>query len=149
MTELVVTENEPNLAPAVLAKVDQRIGEYIETRDAIAKAKAEFEASIAPLVDLQNKLTGWLQRFMDTNGADSIKSKKGTAYTSTKYTASLADPKAFMDYVISTQDFDLLDRKANVTAVKDHVKEKGALPPGCNLSAIETIGVRRPTAKAT
>jgi hypothetical protein len=54
-----------------------------------------------------------------------------------------------MKYVIDNNLFDLLDRKANVTAVKDHVKEKGALPPGVNLSAIETVGVRRPSAKAS
>ena len=132
----------------VPAKIEQRIAEYIECRDAIKLAKDEFEKSIAPLVELQNILTGRLQRFLETAGATSIKSKFGTCYSSTKYTASLADPKAFMDYVISTNQFDLLDRKANVTAVKDHVTEKGALPPGVNLSAIETVGVRRPTAKA-
>jgi len=138
-----VTVEPATLGSAVQAKVEQRIGQYVECRDAIARAKDEFEKSIAPLVDLQNKLTGWLQRFMETNGATSIKSKQGTCYASTRYTASLADPEAFMKYVISNQQFDLLDRKANVTAVKDHVKEKGALPPGVNLSAIETIGVRR------
>jgi len=131
------------------AKVEQRIGEYIECREAIAAIKEKHEQELAPLVDLQNKLTGWLQRLMDQAGATSIKSEKGTCYTSTKYTASLADPQAFMKYVIETNQFELLDRKANVTAVKDHVKEKGGLPPGCGLSAIETVGVRRPSAKAS
>lgn len=132
-------------APA--KKVDVRIKQYIECREAIKAANEEHEKSIKPLVELQNMLTGWLQKFMGDHGADSVKSEFGTCYTSTKYTASLADPKAFMDYVISTKNFDLLDRKANVTAVKDHVSEKGALPPGVNLSAIETIGVRRVSGK--
>lgn len=144
MPKTDVTETNETQAPV---KVEARIAQYIECRDAIAKAKEEYEKSVAPLVTLQNMLTGWLQRFMDTTGSTSVKSKFGTCYSSTKYTASLADPKAFMDYVISTKQFDLLDRKANVTAVKDHVADKGALPPGVNLSAIETVGVRRPAAK--
>ncbi len=143
-TAVAVTQDAP-----VPATVEKRIAQYIECREAIAAKKAEFEKILTPLVELQNMLTGWLQRYMDSAGATSIKSDAGTCYSSTKYTASLADPKAFMDYVISTSQFDLLDRKANVTAVKDHVKDKGALPPGVNLSAIETVGVRRPTAKAT
>lgn len=143
-TDVALAEDHP-----LKAKVEQRIGEYIACRDAISEAKAIHEKNIAPLVDLQNKLTGWLQRFMDQAGATSIKSKMGTCYSSVKYTASLADPDAFMKYVIANNNFDLLDRKANVTAVRDHVKEKDCLPPGVNLSALETVGVRRPTAKAT
>jgi hypothetical protein len=36
-----------------------------------------------------------------------------------------------------------MDGRANVTAVKDYVKEKGVLPPGCNLNALKSVGVRR------
>jgi hypothetical protein len=71
--------------------------------------------------------------------------KGGTIYTSTRYTASLADPEAFMKFVIETRQFDLLDRKANSTAVKDYVGEHNVLPTGCNLTAMKTLGVRRPT----
>lgn len=124
-------------------KVEQRVAEFIECRDTIKAKKEAFEESIKPLVELQNMLTGWLQQFMETNGADSIKTSAGTCYSKTKYTASLADPEAFMKFVIDTQDFDLLDRKANVTAVKAHVAETGNLPPGVNLSSIKDVGVRR------
>jgi hypothetical protein len=50
-----------------------------------------------------------------------------------------------MRYVIANQKFELLDRRANVTAVKEFVKENKEQPPGCNLSAVETVGVRRPS----
>jgi len=51
-----------------------------------------------------------------------------------------------MDYVTTNKLFDLLDRRANTTAVKAFVKKNNQLPPGCNLSAVETVGVRRPGA---
>ena len=84
---------------------------------------------------------------METAGADNIKTPHGTCYNSTRYTASLADPDAFMTFVRDNNYYDLIDRKANVTACRDHVKEKGALPPGVNLSAIKTVGVRRASGK--
>jgi len=134
-------------APPVSATVDKRVSQYIQVRDAIAKAKEKHEAELKPLVDLQNLLTGWLQEFMDTAGAENVKTSHGTCYQSTRYTASLADPEAFMAFVKSTSQYDLLDRKANVTAVKDYVAEHNTLPPGVNLSAIKTVGVRRATGK--
>lgn len=133
--------------PPVSATVDKRVQQYIEVRDAIKAANEKHEASIKPLVELQNLLTGWMQNFMEQAGADNIKTAHGTCYCTTRYTASLADPEAFMAFVKSTNSFDMLDRKANVTAVKDYVAENNVLPPGVNLSSIKTIGVRRASGK--
>ena len=125
------------------ATVEKRIGQYVAVRDAVQKANDEHEARIKPLVDLRDMLTGWMQKFLEQAGADSVKTAAGTCYSTTRYSASLADPEAFMKFVKSTDNFDLLDRKANVTACKDYVKENGTLPPGVNMSAIKTVGVRR------
>lgn len=138
---------EVAVPPTKQVTVDDRVAQYVRTRDAIKAANEKHEESIRPLVELQNMLTGWLQNFMDTAGAENVKTAHGTCYSSTRYTASLADPEAFMKFVRDTNSFDLLDRKANVTAVKDYVAEKDCLPPGVNLSAIKTVGVRRASGK--
>lgn len=127
--------------------VDMRVEAYIRCRDTIKAKNDEHEKAIAPLVELQNMLTGWLQDFMETAGADSIKTAYGTCYSSTRYTASLADPEAFMKFVQEQGAYDLLDRKANVTAIKEYVAEHNGTPPGVNLSAIKTVGVRRASGK--
>jgi hypothetical protein len=132
-------------APPVDKEVEKRVGQYISIRDRLKEMDDEFEKKRAPLVELQNLLTGWMMQFLETSGADSIKTSAGTCFNSTRYSASLADPKAFMDFVIDQRNWDLLDRKANATAVRDYVAEKGSLPPGVNLSAIRTVNVRRPT----
>ncbi len=123
--------------------VDKRIEQYVAIRDRLKEMKDKYEESCAPLKAMQDQLSGWLQDFLETSGSESIRTKHGTCFASTRYTASLADPQAFMDYVIQNQEFDLLDRKANATAVRAFVEENGNLPPGCNLSALRTVGVRR------
>lgn len=140
-----MTDSVPAVIPAgeTAVAVEKRVGQYIQVRDAIKKLKDQHEEQLKPLVELQNVLTGWLQTCLETSGAEAIKTKAGTCYSTTRYTASLADPEIFMKFVLEKQNFDLLDRKANVTAVKDYVAENGALPPGVNLSAITTVGVRR------
>jgi hypothetical protein len=123
--------------------VDKRVGQYIQLRDKLKEMDKEYEEKRKPLLDLQNVLSGWMMEFLEKTGGTSIKTKLGTVYLSVRYSASLADPEAFMNFVIENQLYDLLDRRANSTACKDYVTEKGNLPPGVNLSALKTVGVRR------
>jgi hypothetical protein len=143
-TQAVVVAPAKETTPAT---VDKRVEQYITIRDRLKEMDAEHEERRKPLVELQNLLTGWMQNFMEQAGADNVKTAHGTCYATTRYTASLADPQVFMDFVITNNAFDLLDRKANTTAVRDYVEEKGGLPPGVNLSSIKTIGVRRASGK--
>ncbi len=129
--------------PVQTEDMERRVAQYVQVRDILARKKAEYEDTIKPLLQIQEELAGRISAFLSANKLENVKTKAGTAYTSVRYTASLADPDLFMRFVIDTQKFDLLDRRANVTAVKDYVKEKNELPPGCNLSAIETVGVQR------
>ncbi len=121
----------------------KRIQQYVALRDHIKKLDEAHEAAKKPFADALNELNGHLQIFLDESGSDSVKTKWGTCYKSTRYTASLLDAQAFMNYVIQNEKFELLDRKANSTAVRAFVEENGGLPPGCNLSALSTVGVRR------
>ena len=125
------------------SNMQKRIKQYIAVRDHIKVIEERHEKELAQWKSDKEKLTGIIQECLIAAGAESIATTEGTAYTTTRYTASLADPKAFMDFVISNKLFDLMDRKANAPAVRDYCAEKGVLPPGVNLSSISTIGVRR------
>ena len=127
--------------------MNKRTMQYIQIRDALKRVDEKYDAERKPLLEIQEKLAGIIRSFMDTNKLDNLKTAAGTCYTSTRYTASLADPQAFMDYVIRTGKFELMDRRANSTAVKDYVGENNHLPAGCSLNAVQTLGVRRPGAK--
>lgn len=144
----MTTELTTSAPPAqVVANIEKRVKQYVAVRDAIKAMKDKHEKELEPMVDIQNVLTGVIQQCLEAVGAESIKTSEGTAYTTTRYTASLADPATFMQFVRDTQNFDLLDRKANAPACRDYVGEHGTLPPGVNLSSISTIGVRRASGK--
>ena len=129
--------------------MEKRVQQYIDVRDALKRVDERWEAERKPLLEIQEALAGRIQQFMDENSLQNLKTKSGTAYVSIKYTASLADPDVFMKFVISTGKFELLDRRANSTAVKDYVAANNELPPGCNLNGISQVGVRRPAKKVT
>lgn len=125
------------------ALVEKRIAQYVKIRDAIKEANDKFAEQMQPMIETQNLLTAWLTQKLETVGAESVKTKAGTVYTTTRYSATLADPQVFMDFVKTNDKFELMDRKANATAVRDFVETTGTLPPGVNLNAIRTVGVRR------
>lgn len=76
-------------------------------------------------------------------GGDSVKTPHGTAYRTTRRSASIADGAVFRQYVIDNENFDLVDWRANAIAVDDFIKENGVQPPGVNFSSTYTVGVRR------
>ena len=121
----------------------KRVGQYVAVRDELKRRKTAYEESIVKLKGVQEELAGILEAALDAANALNVKTEAGTFYRSIKYTASLADPDVFMNFVIANNKFELIDRRANATAVRDYVKGTNQLPPGCNLSAISKIGVRR------
>lgn len=134
--------------PQAETQVDKWVRQYIALRDELKRRNELHDEATREYKDLMAILAGKLQTFLDNTGVDSASTKHGTVYTTTRHTASVSDPKAFMDYVISNQDWDMIERRANCTAAQDYVKEHNAPVPGVTLSSLATVGVRRPTAKS-
>lgn len=138
---------KPPQEPGTLTRFVQH---YVTLRDKRKALKKAFTIEDAKFKDVMDTIEAYLLRHFNANpGLENIKTEAGTAYKSERNTASLQDPALFMDYVIKNQRFDLLDRKANTTAVVAHTKEKGedgevrGLPPGAKLSTMVTVGVHR------
>jgi hypothetical protein len=123
--------------------VNANVEEYIRTRDEIRDIESRHKDELRPYKQKLEELGGVLLEQLQTVGGDGVRTKSGTVYVTEKRSASLADPALFMDYVVQNSAWDLLDRKANVTAVTDYIAEHNAAPPGVNYSAVLTVGVRR------
>ena len=121
-----------------------RVAQYVKLRDLIKIKEKEFKEALDPYKKALEDLNSVLLNHLNQVGANNVNTDNGTVYRTEKKSASLVDPKAFMDYVITNESWDLLDRKANVTAVAEFIKEQGTLPPGVNYSSAFVVGVRRP-----
>ena len=124
--------------------ISVRVAQYVKLRDLIKVKEAEFKEGISPYKKALEDLNAVLLNHLNQVGGNSVNTDAGTVYRTEKKSASLVDPKAFMDYVITNETWDLLDRKANVTAVAEFIKENNTLPPGVNFSSAYVVGVRRP-----
>lgn len=123
--------------------IDTRVDQYIKLRDKIKEIEARHKEELKVYKETLEKLNAVILAHLTQMGGESIRTAAGTAYVTEKKSASLADPQAFMDYVISNEAWDLMDRKANSTAVADFIAEHNAPPPGVNFSTTYVVGVRR------
>ena len=143
MTEATTTASAAPQSETV-EDVAKRVQQYVAVRDRLKEIEDEHQKRRQPLLEIQNLLAGLLQEALQKAGANSIATPSGTCYETTQHSATVADPEAFMQFVIENKAWELLDRKANKTAVRDYATEHaGRLPPGVNLSSIKTVGVRR------
>lgn len=123
--------------------ISKRVDQYVRLRDLIKTKEDEHKAVLKPYKEMLEKLNSVLLDHLNTINGESVRTDTGTVYRTEKKAASLADPDAFMRYVIGSEAWDLLDRKANVTAVADFIEENNAPPPGVNFSTTFIVGVRR------
>jgi phage host-nuclease inhibitor protein Gam len=116
---------------------------YIKMRDKKAEMKADFDASIAPLNEKMEKLEAKLLDVFNKTGMDSVKTEFGTAYATTRSTASIADREVFMDYVKANEEWSLLEARVSKTAVEQFRSIHDNLPPGVNVRTERVVNVRR------
>lgn len=123
--------------------IQKRVEQFIQLRDVIRTRDDDHKKAMAPLRETLEKLNAVLLAYLNDLNMNSANTDAGTVYRTEKKSASIADAEAFMKHVISNGAFDLLDRKANVSAVTDYIESNGVPPPGVNYSKTYVVGVRR------
>ena len=125
------------------AKVEDIVRDYVSIRDSVAEIKARQKAELDPYAQALAKLESQMMTILVDAGVDSMKTPAGTAYRSEKTSVTVADKSAFMDYIQSNGAFDLLDVRANNTAVEGFMAEHQDVPPGVNIRREASVNFRR------
>ena len=122
---------------------DTAINEYINLRDKVAAINAKAKAAAVELKEQMAMLENWMTMKADKEGLKNITTPHGTGYWSTHYRCSVVNPEKFFNYVIGSQRWDLIEKRASKIAVKGEVEETGAPPPGVDFSSIKVFNVKR------
>lgn len=117
---------------------------YMAARDRRAERKAAYQEADASDKMKQDKIEiEFLRRFQD-RGIDSVSIREvGTAYRSTRASATVADWDALLDHIQDNEAWELLERRVNKTAVEQFKAEEQDLPPGVNWSETQVVNFRR------
>lgn len=119
------------------------VEKYVMLRDAKAAATQRFKEKIAKVDEAIGKLEAQLLQQLEATGAESIRTKAGTAYKTVKTSATVADWDAVLSYIVDQGLYNLLERRVSKQAVLEFRQENNDLPPGVNWREELSIGVRR------
>jgi len=117
---------------------------FIRLRDRRSERKAAYDADDAGDKDKQNKIEVEFLRRFDDRGIDNVSSREhGTAYRSTRSSATIADFEAFLEHVKTKEAWELLERRVNKKAAEQFRDVHDDLPPGVNWSETQVVNFRR------
>ena len=123
--------------------MEELVEKYIQLRDKKAEISAAFKAKTAKLDEVIGKIEGvLLQQFMEL-GMESVRTKAGTAYKSTRSSATVADWDNVLDFVRQNDLWNMLEHRVSKQAVEQFKEEHGDLPPGVNWREEVVVNVRR------
>lgn len=126
-------------------KLDALVSHYIALRDRKTKMKAEYDGKVAEIDALLDKIEARLLQTFQESGMDSVKTSAGTAYRSTRTSATIADWDAFWAFVQKNGAFEMLERRCSKVAVEQYKAANEDIPPGVSWREEAVVGVRRPT----
>ncbi len=133
---------------------DGLVDKFVRLRDKIKEIKDKHAAELAPLHEIKEKLEGILLDHLNNVGAENVSTLHGTVHKCRKDSASISDMAMFWNWVVINGEFDMVDRKANVPAVREYIEKQQELakanpsvtpspPPGVNFTTRIEVGVRR------
>jgi len=123
--------------------LEKRTQQYIVLRDKIKSIEEQHKLALKPFKEAQERLENLFFAALNDANVDSMKTAAGTFYKSVQSSASIADSAEFQRFVIGSQAWELLDWRANKTAVAALVDSSGAAPPGVNFNTHIKVNVRR------
>ena len=123
--------------------IEEAVRRYLELRDLKAQLKLNHDEQFRPLDEEMNRIEATFLKHFDEIGIDSMKTKAGTVYTSTRVSVSVADKDALLNYAREHDEWPLIEVRASKQAVEQYVEEHQEPPPGVNIREDRTVNIRR------
>jgi predicted metal-dependent phosphotriesterase family hydrolase len=128
----------------VKPSVDELVTVYIKIRDARDAARKQADEVDADFDEQLDVINQQILEICKETGADSIKTKHGTAIRTVKSRYWTNDWERFYDFMFEHNVPELLERRIHQTNIKQFLGENpDLLPAGLNVDSAYTITVRR------
>lgn len=119
--------------------IDAVVAHYVALRDRKAEIEARHKEELAPINRDMEQIEKALLLLMQRQGVESVRTPHGTPYISTLTSTRVSDWDAFLDHVLETENFDLLERRVSKTAFL----AGGSQAPGVEVATSLRVNIRR------
>ena len=126
-----------------LFNLETLVMKYRDLRDKKKEVQDSIKESVAQINEAMEQLENVILNHLNTIGADSMKTKSGTAYKSTRTSYTVKDPALFREWIAENARFDLLETRVSKEAIENLIETGATLPPGLGISSDITLNVRK------
>lgn len=120
------------------------VEKFITIREKKSQLKAEYEANVAKYDAVAEKIEAMLLKHFSEQGVDSVKTPAGTAYTTIRSAATIADWDQYRAWLAQQEDpYVFLERRVSKNAVETYKAANDELPPGVNWSETRVVNFRK------
>lgn len=126
-------------------KLDELVANYIKLRDKKSQLKKQYDEKVAKVDAVMDKMEAIILKTFKDSGIDSARTDAGTAYISTRTSATVASREEFLSWVLQDPDERsiFLENRVSKVAVEQFKAANDDLPPGVNFRSELVVGVRR------
>lgn len=126
-------------------KLDELVANYIKLRDKKSQLKKQYDERVAKVDAVMDKMEAIILKTFQDSGIDSARTDAGTAYISTRTSATVGSREEFLSWVLQDPDERsiFLENRVSKVAVEQFKAANDDLPPGVNFRSEVTVGVRR------
>lgn len=126
-------------------KLDELVANYIKLRDRKSQLKKQYDEKVAKVDAVMDKMEAIILKTFQDSGIDSARTDAGTAYISTRTSATVGSREEFLSWVLQDPDERsiFLENRVSKVAVEQFKAANDDLPPGINFRSEVTVGVRR------
>lgn len=128
--------------------IDAAIKAYIKLRNQEKDLKAKHKEELDPIGRNMAKLEAFILQQAQAQNVKSFRTDYGTAFLSTKDSATVADWDSLFKFIMENEAFDMLEKRVSKLAVRSHLDTHNELPPGVNYSTSLEVTVRSPSKTA-
>ena len=126
-------------------KLDELVANYIKLRDKKSQLKKQYDERVAKVDAVMDRMEAIILKTFQDSGIDSARTDAGTAYISTRTSATVGSREEFLSWVLQDPDERsiFLENRVSKVAVEQFKAANDDLPPGINFRSEVTVGVRR------
>lgn len=122
--------------------LDQVVAAYVAKRNAKEQLVREHKQQLDTFNAALETMEQFIHLKLTALGVESIRTAHGTAYIHRVTRVSVSDWDSLLAHMLKTEQFTLLNRSVNKTAVEEIVAETGVLPPGVKRDVMQEVSIR-------
>jgi len=122
---------------------DKLIGAYVLLRDQKKQLTDRHKQELEPYNSKLRLIEAGLMGLIQSAGANSIKTKLGTAYTKERNSVTIQDWDTTLQFILDQGLTHMLEHRLAKSAVEEYITANGEVLPGVGISSELVVNIRR------